>query len=101
MSLKQMRIDRLKHLGVNFDTHNNDEHVVITTLLGVMDYWPSTDKFRMRGGDSGVGITNMLHCVGINPPVEADDIPRLKARIIELEALLEKARAHNGKLPWE
>lgn len=102
MSLKELRIKHLRDNGVVFDEKNNGEHIIIVTLLDTIDYWPSTDKFKLRStGGVGFSLGDLLNRIGIPRPADVDEVTKLKARIAELEALLETARAHNGKLPWE
>ena len=47
--LKDMRTNALTDMGIVFESKNNGEHLIINTLGGVIDYWPSTGKYYDRG----------------------------------------------------
>ena len=46
--------------GVDFEVRNNGVHLIVTGKEGLIDYWPSTGKFIVRGGETGRGIRNLL-----------------------------------------
>lgn len=126
-AVKQLRIQALKDAGVVFEAKNNGEHLVIPTLNGSIDFWPSTGKWKPRdSADMGMGLIDLLAYMGApTAPVvdprdariaELEDLLSHAWRIINnegdvwpdnfsarIEAVLQKPEAHNSesKLPWE
>ena len=39
---------KLKQLGVDFESKNGGVHLVITVNAEIIDFWPSTGKFKNR-----------------------------------------------------
>lgn len=72
MSLTQLaeRLAILKAAGFTYTTHNHDQHVVITVVDHVFDYWPSTNKWRQRGFDNfdntGFSLTLLLEQLALH-----------------------------------
>lgn len=47
--------------GVQFESKNCGVHLVIESLDGLIDYWPSTGKFRLRStGEYKRGLRRLL-----------------------------------------
>lgn len=47
---KRVAQETLTKYEVDFSKHNNDEHLIITCGDGTkIDFWPSTDKWMVRG----------------------------------------------------
>lgn len=55
--------DLLRERGVEFESHNNGVHLVVRSAGKVIDFWPSTGKFIVRGGKTGRGVFNLLRTV--------------------------------------
>lgn len=98
----QMRTEYLKDKGISFESKNNGQHLVVHSLLGTIDYWPSTNKWKVRDtGESGHGAIELAHYTqqGNHPNVvieecvvyEHADAVTMAARITELEDLLFQA----------
>ena len=54
--------------GIKFDSYNDNYHLVIHSTSGLIDFWPSTGKFKQRKGNnkiSGRGIFNLLKLLGV------------------------------------
>lgn len=46
--------------GVEFESKNWGNHLVVTGKNCVIDFWPSTGKFIVRGVKHGRGVRNLL-----------------------------------------
>jgi len=58
---------RLEALGVQFTTRNDGAHLIITHAGKVVDYWPGTGKFIVRGSNRHRrGINNLLKTLGVD-----------------------------------
>lgn len=56
---KSAEILRLR--GINFKSKNNGVHLVVYGLREVIDFWPGTGKYVVRGsGVTGRGVRNLL-----------------------------------------
>lgn len=63
-------VDMLRKCGVAFTEHNNGYHLIVRHEGNVVDYWPSTGRWRMRGGPcKGGGIRNLLATLHVAVPV--------------------------------
>jgi hypothetical protein len=51
---REYGVSMLKKCGVTFSEHNNGFHLVVRHNGMVLDYWPSTGKWRLRGDKSTV-----------------------------------------------
>lgn len=55
-------LERLKIAGIEFKVHNNGAHLVVYGPRGVVDFWPGTGRYIIRGsGDTGRGVRAVLH----------------------------------------
>lgn len=123
MSIKQLRLDYLTSIGIEFKATNNSEHIMIPTIGGRIDYWPSTGKYfdnasGFRGDDNDMfqalvrhrrdGKPVMVHSPRTNEVVDKPmalsgvNISALHTRIAELEEMLHKvidAWVDNSTLP--
>lgn len=60
LSSTQILIDR----GVNFESHNNGVHLVVRHDSLVVDFWPSTGKWTVRGsGKYSRGVFKLLKLI--------------------------------------
>ena len=47
--------------GINFESKNNGTHLIVTDLKGnIIDFWPSTGKWIIRGGKTSRGVLNLI-----------------------------------------
>lgn len=46
--------------GIEFQSFNNGIHLRVKRPAGLIDFWPSTGKFKRPNGTYGRGIKNML-----------------------------------------
>lgn len=48
---KEENLEVLKHFGVDWGSNNSNVHCIIVDDKGkaLADFWPSTNKFKMRG----------------------------------------------------
>lgn len=52
----------LSENGIEFESKNYGIHLVIKTK-SIIDFWPSTGKWIIRGGRSGRGINNLVKLI--------------------------------------
>lgn len=59
--------DKLKSLGVEFDSKNDGAHLIVTHNGVTVDFWPGTGKFipRTPNPRHGRGIFNLLKLLGV------------------------------------
>jgi len=50
----------LQKAGIEFHSNNNGIHLVVTGKDGLIDFWPSTGKFKTRNDKSGHGVFNLM-----------------------------------------
>lgn len=55
--------DLLRERGVDFEQKNDGVHLIVSGAGKVVDFWPSTGKFIVRGGRTGRGVFNLLRIV--------------------------------------
>lgn len=53
----------LRERGVQFEQKNDGVHLIVRGAGKVVDFWPSTGKFIVRGGRTGRGVFNLLRIV--------------------------------------
>ena len=46
--------------GIEFESRNYGNHLIVQGFDCVIDFWPSTGKFMARGGRAGRGVRNLL-----------------------------------------
>jgi len=63
-SSTQLLIDR----GVQFESKNFGVHLIVRGNSKVVDFWPSTGKFIVRGGHTGRGVFKLLRVVEEKKP---------------------------------
>jgi hypothetical protein len=51
----------LEERGIFFDKKNGGSHLIVVHNQKTYDFWPSTGKYKMRGGQYRRGIRNMLN----------------------------------------
>lgn len=39
----------LEKIGLEFDSFNKGYHIKVKTFAGIVDFWPSTNKFMVNG----------------------------------------------------
>ncbi len=65
----EMRADAvttLTALGVSFDTKNNGAHLIVRHGGKVVDFWPGTERWRVRGQTRyAFGIDKLLKELGV------------------------------------
>lgn len=62
------REDALEHLKlhkINGTVNNGGAHLIIKHGDSVIDFWPGTDKFMVRGGKRQYGINTLCKFLGI------------------------------------
>lgn len=55
--------DLLRERSVEFESHNGGVHLIVRGAGLVVDFWPSTGKFIVRGGKTGRGVFKLLRLV--------------------------------------
>ena len=66
--LKNLEIStsRLKELGVSFEKKNGGVHLIVSHNNYVVDFWPSTGKFKFRNKSNyGRGLLSLIKQLGI------------------------------------
>jgi hypothetical protein len=53
----------LSERGIEFESKNNGVHLIVRGAGKVVDFWPSTGKYIVRGGRTGRGVFNLLRIV--------------------------------------
>jgi hypothetical protein len=53
----------LQERGVQFESKNDGVHLIVRGNGAVVDFWPSTGKFIVRGGRTGRGVFKLLRIV--------------------------------------
>lgn len=50
--------------GITFESKNNGVHLIITSDIGLIDFWPSTGKFKVRSRTKyGRGVKNLINAI--------------------------------------
>jgi len=58
----------LRSEGIPFIRKNCGSHLIVTSLDGLIDFWPGTGKFIARSGGKGRGVKNLIKlCVHEEP----------------------------------
>lgn len=59
----------LEKYGINFDSRNDGYHLVILHEGKLVDFWPSSGKWRARvEKQKGFGVTSLLEWLGFPKP---------------------------------
>lgn len=66
----------LRDLGYMFEEHNGGAHLIVTTAIGLVDFWPGTGKFICRcTNKKGRGVTNLMkHAASLDRPSDLIEI---------------------------
>ena len=56
--------DILRQRDVLFESKNGGVHLIVHGAFTVIDFWPSTGKWIVRGGRSGRGVFKLLRLLG-------------------------------------
>lgn len=55
---------RLKALGIEYEERNYEAHLIVYPKCdAIIDYWPGTGKFKVRGSKQGRGIRQLLKVI--------------------------------------
>lgn len=57
----------MKDYGVEFTSHNNGYHLIIKNGDEIIDFWPSTSRWRIRGKRSTFGNLSLLKRINKYP----------------------------------
>ena len=57
---KEWSTNHLREQGIEFQSFNNGIHLKVKRPVGVIDFWPTTGKYKRPDGSYGRGIKNML-----------------------------------------
>ncbi len=61
LSLINLAIKTFQSKGIGWVSSNDGIHMQLTTMVGIVDFWPTTGKFRVRStGLNGVGLKSLL-----------------------------------------
>jgi hypothetical protein len=58
----------LRERGVEFESKNSGVHLIVKGNGRVVDFWPSTGKYIVRGGKTGRGVFKLLRIVQPKEP---------------------------------
>ena len=51
---------------IEFESKNFGAHLIVSSHKGLIDFWPSTGKFKLRSADKyQYGIKNLLQVCGV------------------------------------
>ena len=83
---KQERAERraaaeAKLQGLNYSVHNDGAHIVIWEGGAIFDFWPGTDRWRMRNNKGQFGVEKMLAAIR-QRKVVALDLSKIEARVV-------------------
>lgn len=62
-SNREKSTKRLEECGVQFESKNNGAHLIVQGSGCLIDFWPGTGKYRIRGGREGRGVFNLLQTI--------------------------------------
>lgn len=58
--------EHLEHLGVEFESKNGGNHLIVRRNEVVADFWPSTGKYKLRSSQRyRRGVGNLLKDLGV------------------------------------
>lgn len=52
--------ERLREAGISYTEHNNGTHLVVPTDGTLVDFWPTTGRWIVRGGTCGFGVKALI-----------------------------------------
>lgn len=52
--------------NINFESKNEGAHLIVKGSELIIDFWPGTGKYIVRGGEEGRGVFSLLKLLGIN-----------------------------------
>lgn len=58
--------EMLRRLQVPFESKNDGQHLIVTHGGKIVDFWPSTGRWRFRTGKHGRSLHRLLVNLGIN-----------------------------------
>jgi len=47
--------------NIDFESKNGGNHLVVKGINSIIDFWPSTGKFIVRGGKSSRGVRKLIN----------------------------------------
>lgn len=62
-SNRESSAQQLINHGIKFTSHNCAAHLIVEGKDGLIDFWPGTGKFIIRGGRKGRGVFNLIKAV--------------------------------------
>lgn len=77
--------------GLNYSVHNDGAHIVIWEGGAIFDFWPGTDRWRMRNFRSEEGVDKLLAAIRERRLVAADvrvltGMPKVAEKGIDLQS---------------
>jgi len=83
---KQERAERraaaeARLVGLNYSVHNDGAHIVIWEGGAIFDFWPGTDRWRMRNHKGQFGVEKMLAAIR-ERKIVAMDLSKIEARVV-------------------
>lgn len=58
--------NKLKELGIDFESKNDGIHLVVKNGANVANFYPSTGRYMVHGGIWKRGINNLIKDMGVN-----------------------------------
>lgn len=58
---KEWSTNHLIELGIKFTSHNSGLHLKVYRPVGLINFWPSTGKYKRIDGSYGRGVKNMIN----------------------------------------
>lgn len=59
-SNREVAVQVLFENDIPFESKNGGAHLIVTGKDGLVDFWPGTGKFIVRGGKTGRGVFTLL-----------------------------------------
>lgn len=83
---KQERAERraaaeARLVGLNYSVHNDGAHIVIWEGGAIFDFWPGTDRWRMRDHKGQFGVDKLLAAIRQRKVVQMD-LSKIEGRVI-------------------
>lgn len=69
--------------GLNYSVHNGGAHIVIWEGGAIFDYWPGTDRWRMRNFRSEEGVEKMLAAIRERKIITMD-LSKIEERVVAM-----------------